>query len=143
MDGPIRQSQDFSAMDCDDPSWPLMVVPFSVEQLTAGNIEVAKHFDTMFVMYAGSFEGCGCGFNASYAPEWFDAPEVNARFQAGNESRRQLREYVEKHHIRQIYACWSGDEALDPESHLEITPQHITDPNFQIPERVLLRISER
>lgn len=127
-------------IDHNDPSWPSKVVPFSVQELAGDEKAAAKHFDTKVVRYVGSFEGCGCGFNASYAPEWGDPAEENDHFLAGRESRRLLREYVEQHHIRQIYACWSGDESLDAQSYLDITPDQIIDPNFQFPERAMLRI---
>jgi hypothetical protein len=113
-----------------------------VQEIAGDEKVVANHFDTEFVRYAGSFEGCGCGFNASYAPEWDEPAEVDVHFLAGKESRRLLREYIETHQIRQIYACWNGDEALDTESQLDIIPDQITDQNFQIPERSLLRILE-
>jgi len=129
-------------IDHNDPAWPSKVIPFSVQEIAGDEKAVAKHFDTKFVRYAGSFEGCGCGFNASYAPEWDDPAEEDDHFLAGKESRRLLREYIERNLIRQIYACWSGDEGINLESQLDITPEQITDPNFQIPERTLLRISE-
>jgi len=136
------ESQDFSAVDHNDPSWPSKVIPFSVEQLTDSNMAVSRHFETQIVRYAGSFEGCGCGFNASYAPEWYDPVKEDDHYIAGVESRRLLREYVEQHKIRQIYACWSGDEALDAESYLDITPDQLTDLNFEIPQLTMLRIQE-
>lgn len=139
---PLLEPQDFSVINCDDPAWTSKVVPFSVEEIAGDAKAVEKHFDTQFVQYAGSFEGCGCGFNASYSPEWDDPPEENDHFLAGRESRRLLRDFVEKHEVRQIFACWSGDEGLDAESHLDITSDQITDPNFQFPERAMLRITK-
>lgn len=142
VNGPLIEPQDFDSVDREDTSCPLKVVPFSVQELAGNEKALAKHFDTKFVRYAGSFEGCGCGFNASYAPEWGDLAEEGDHFLAGKESRRLLREYIERNQIRQVYACWSGDEAMDTESHLEITTDQITDPSFQIPERTLLSIPE-
>jgi hypothetical protein len=142
MDCLLLEPQDFSVIDHNDLSWPTKVVPFSVQELAGDEKTAAKHFDTKIVRYAGSFEGCGCGFNASYAPEWDDLAEEDDHFLAGRESRRLLKEYVEQNRISQIYACWSGDEAVDTESHMDITPDQITDPNFQFPQRVLLRIQE-
>jgi hypothetical protein len=139
---PLLEPQDFSEIDRDDPTWPSKVVHLSVQEIAGDEKIVVKHFDTKIVRYAGSFEGCGCGFNASYAPEWYDPVEEDHHFLAGRESRRLLREYIETYKIRQIYACWSGDEGIDSESQLDITTDQITDPNFQIPERALLRISE-
>ena len=137
---PLLEPQDFSVVDYDDPSWPSKVIPFSVQEVVGDEKPVEKHFGTKIVRYAGSFEGCGCGFNASYVSEWEEPAEPGERFLTGRESRRLLREYVEKHHVRQIYACWSGDEALPPEVHLDITPEQITDSTFRIPERAMLRI---
>ena len=139
---PLLEPEDFSLIARDDPSWPSKVVAFSVQEIAGDEKAVVKNFDTKIVRYAGSFEGCGCGFNASYVPEW-DAPaKEDGHFLAGKESRRLLREYVERHQIRQIYACWSGDEVLDAKSHLDVTPDQITDSTFQIPERVMLRITK-
>lgn len=140
-DCPLLEPQDFSKIERDDPSWPSKVVPFCVQEIKGNDKAVAKHFDTRLVRNAGSFEGCGCGFNASYVPEWDEPAEEDDHFLAGRKSRELLRGYVEKHQIRQIYACWSGDEGLDAESHLDITPDQLTHPNFQIPERALLRIT--
>jgi len=141
-DCPLLEPQDFSEIDHNDPTWPTKVVPFSVQELADDQKAAAKHFSTKIVRYAGSFEGCGCGFNASYVPEWDHSADEDDHFRAGRESRRMLREYVKQHRIRQIYACWSGDESMDTESHLDIRPEQITDSSFQIPERVLLRILE-
>jgi hypothetical protein len=142
VDCPLLEPQDLSVIDRDDPFWSAKVVPFSVQELAGDEKSAAKHFNTKIVWYAGSFEGCGCGFNASYAPEWGEPAAEDNPFLAGTESRRLLREYVEQHQIRQIYACWSGDEAIETEARLDITPDKITDPCFQFPERTLLRIKK-
>lgn len=141
-DCPLLEPQDFSVIDHNDPTWPSKVVHFSVQEIAGDEKVVSKHFDTKLVRYAGSFEGCGCGFNASYALEWDDPPVEDDHFLAGKESRRLLREYIERNQIRQVYACWNGDEGINTESNLDIKPEQITDPNFQIPQRILLRISE-
>jgi hypothetical protein len=142
MDFPLVKPQDLTLIDHNDASWPSKVIQFSVENLTEENKTVTRHFSTGHIRYAGSFEGCGCGFNASFTHEWDEPPEEDYHYLAGRESRRLLREYVETHRIRQIYACWSGDESLAPESTLDIMAEQITNPNFEIPERVMLRISK-
>ena len=71
-ESPLIPPQDFSAIDSDDPSWPSKVVSFSVESLSADTQVVANHFTTKVVRYAGSFEGCGCGYNACHVHEWED-----------------------------------------------------------------------
>jgi hypothetical protein len=139
---PLVEPQDFSLIDHDDPSWPSKVVQFAVEEIAGDEKAVANHFDTRIVRYVGSFEGCGCGFNASYLNEWEEPSEPDERFLAGKESRRLLQEYVERHEIRQIYACWSGDEALQPTLNMDIDSSSLTDMHFQFPERAMLKIQK-
>ena len=134
--------QDFSRIDYEDPSWPLRVIPFSVEELKGDAKIVAAHFFTKTVLYAGSFEGCGCGFNACHQNESEEALEPDEQALAGRTSRRLLRDYVEKHGVRQIYGCWSGDEGLQPSSHMEITLDRLVDWTFEIPERIMLKVAD-
>src|SRR6478752_6768634 len=139
-ESPLIAPQDFSAIDSEDPSWPLQVAPFSVEDFGYEALAVKKHFATKFVRYAGSFEGCGCGFNACHVNEWEEPVAPDAKALAGRVSRGRLLEYVKQYKVNQIYACWSCDEALPPTEHLEIPPERIIDWNFKFPERAMLHI---
>ena len=139
---PLIPPQDFAKIDSDDPAWPLKVVPFSVEIMDEHAQPVSHHFSTRNVRYAGSFEGCGCGYNSCLVREWEVSKELSEWDLAGRESRRKLREYVDAHGIREIYACWSGDETLSPTAHVEIESEALTDFGFEIPERVMMRLSE-
>jgi hypothetical protein len=111
-----------------------------VEELPADRAAVAAHFATRVVRYAGSFEGCGCGYNSCFKHPWEPPTDPGTLERAGKESRRLLREYAEKHGVRQIYACWNGDEALAPESRTQIAPPALEDPTFPFTERVMLEI---
>ena len=139
-DLPLIAPQDFSEIDSEDPLWPSKVVPFSIQEPAGDEDAVVAHFSTRWVRYAGSFEGCGCGFNACHRYEWETPEEPDTRALAGRNSRRLLRAYVAKHEVREIYACWSGDEGLDSVGSLDITPDQLIDWSFKIPERTLLRI---
>ena len=142
MDSPLIEPQDRSTVDYDDSAWPAKVTAFSVKELAGDEKAVVKHFNTKFVRYAGSFEGCGCGFNASYSPEWYEQAEKDDHVRAGRESRRLLRDYIETYNIRQIYACWNCDEGHDAVSSLDIVYSQITDPNFEFTQKCLLRITK-
>ncbi len=138
---PLIAPQDFTVVDSEDPNWCSKVVPFSVEELTDDNRVVATHFAAKTVRYAGSFEGCGCGFNACGLYEWDKTGTPDARVLAGRESRTSLRDYVVEHGVRQVYACWSGDETLPPTAHVSIGADRIVDWNFEIPERSMLDLT--
>ena len=137
---PLIASQDFAGVDSDDPSWPLKVVPFSVEDVVRDERAVIPHFNTSHVYYAGSFEGCGCGFNACHINDWDEPCEPDERALAGRTSRLRLRDYCENNSIRQIYACWSCDEEKAPEMHIEVTLDQLIDWTFEFPERGMLNI---
>ncbi len=47
--------------------WQENVTPFCVSELSEGEKRVKKQFTKPFVAYAGSYEGCSCGF--SYGDE--------------------------------------------------------------------------
>ena len=139
-DLPLIAPQDSSEIDYTDPLWPSKALAFSVQELAGDEKAVAVHFSTPLIRYAGSFEGCGCGFNACHRYEWEAPVEPDTRALAGRDSRRLLRDYVEKHEVREIYGCWSGDEGLDSVDCLDIRSDQLTDWTFKIPERTLLRI---
>jgi len=92
--------------------------------------------------YAGSFEGCGCSYKACHINEWEEPAEPDLHQLAGRESRRLLCAYAKNHHVRQIYACWSGDEALPPTSHMKIELDQITDWTSEFPERSMPQLNK-
>jgi len=137
---PLIAPQDPLEIDYTDPLWPSKVLAFSVQELAGDEKPVAAHFSCRLVRYVGSFEGCGCGFNACHRYEWEEPVVPDTRALAGRSSRGLLRDYVEKHQVRELYGCWSGDEALDSVECLDITSDQLTHWSFKIPERTLLRI---
>ena len=134
--------QDFSTVDSEDPTWPSKVVPFSVEEIVGDKTSVKKHFTTPIVRYAGSFEGCGCGYNACHINEWEEPTEPDLHELAGRESRRLLHAYAQEHDVRQIYACWSGEESLPPTEQIEVELDKLTDWTFEIPQRSMLKLTK-
>jgi hypothetical protein len=124
---------------------PLPVVPwdeqqraFHVSPLSVNEECVRKQFSQRFVVYVGSHEGCGCGFQCGpYPPDTYEAAEIEAR----RRSLRQFADYVDAQlrHCDSIavFACWDGDQGDAPGHGRELVPAHLRDPGFYFLEREL------
>ena len=103
---------------------------------------VRTHFTKPYVYYAGSHEGCGCGF--SYG--WWDGDDP-ARSAPARESVRRLGAYLEAATRTagplELYACWSGDESEAPRHRRELTPRDFRPDasEFQLEERTFATVS--
>ncbi len=121
---------------------PLSLIPwddtrpaFHVTELPANRAAVRRQFSRPFVYYAGSHEGCGCGFQyGEYEVDDSDAEEW-AEAALREDSRKRLVEYLKaaltKVSSVEVYACWDGDEAL-PQEHRDHGPvdRLLTDRTF-------------
>jgi hypothetical protein len=94
------------------------------------------------VYYVGSHESCGCGFQyGEYAgfEEEADLPEKR-------ESRRRLAGFLAvalQHQAEvEVFACWSGDEAAEPEHCGRVRPADLVGHRTFFRERELLVVSE-
>ena len=136
---PEIEKQDFSQIDPEQPDWASRPV-FSVEALDASTEVVRQKFAEPFVCYAGSYGGCGCGFNEFLIRDWEEPGEPDESQLAATRSREDLRAYIEAHGVTTLYGCWSGDEALPPVAHRTIELAALTDWGFEFPERVVMAI---
>lgn len=97
---------------------------FHVTDVPSQFESVKGRFSKPFVYYAGSHEGCGCGFQ--YGRQHPVVEDDREELVAADASRRAIeafaREALERQPAIEIYACWSGDEAEPPatESKLEV-----------------------
>src|SRR5829696_3612944 len=86
--------------------WDERTPAFHVTELRPEVAAVRAHFSKPYVYYAGSHEGCGCGFSYGW---WNDDAELNAR---NRETVRQLGAYLDAATRAagpiELYACWSG-----------------------------------
>ena len=89
---------------------------------------VRRHFAKAHVRYLGSHTGCGCGFGFGFGVAEGDPVEGDAAEAA---SRRWLAELVgglvEAEGEVELYACWSGDEALDAVERTRLQPGDLLD----------------
>lgn len=130
---PLVSPQNWDEVDTKEAGWESKVVPFSVELLDDTNRIVVERFDFPVVRYAGSFEGCGCGFGVCVIDEDSDPPDEHEL--AGRTSREHLYDYVVRNGVRTLYCCWSGDEK-EPVEHTEtLIPEQILDFHFEFKER--------
>ena len=114
---------------------------FHTEILNEENRIVIKHFSTKHVLYAGSSEGCGCGFQHALIDKdntWLPVINENKSDELNNDMT-QLHEYV-TNLINQggnveLYACWAGDYEEVPLSQLDVHSEELLSRDFFLKER--------
>ena len=112
---------------------------FHTELLREEQQIVRSHFSVPTVLFAGSYEGCSCGFNYGRGddPEYDDDEE---QLLAARESVAELVRYVRENSVKELYACCFDDEALPRESERWVAVDDLSSPTFQFIKRQLLRI---
>jgi len=138
---PLIAPQDWDEIETKEDGWQSKVVPFSVELLDETNRAVVEKFDQSEVRYAGSYEGCGCGFAGYENDEDFLEPDESQL--AGRVSRQLLHNYILENSVSELYCCWSGDEDQPIEYKENLDPAKILDLRFDFKERGLYTISPR
>jgi hypothetical protein len=114
---------------------------------------VRNNFTKPYVYYAGSHEGCGCGFgyDTDYELENMmkDYPDDLAKAKAENAARREsiyrLREYLEvavESGDVELYAPWAGNEGKEPTSRLHVEPNFFSGAEVYIPDGLFLIVSK-
>jgi hypothetical protein len=114
---------------------PLPLVPpesnpaLHIRQLSNPEDAVRQQFTKPHVYYAGSWEGCGCGFNYGEWPE--EATVLPARYADCKRSRDALADYLRQALTivpeLELIACWAGRQARRPRHTSQATPDQIAD----------------
>ena len=122
--------------------WQENVTPFCVTELSDDETVVKKQFSKSFVVYAGSYGGCSCGFSYGDTPI---EDEVDAQEDAlSRESVRQLAQYLSQAVTAGsigIFACWDGDQESEPDERLNVTATHFGGEQFGFKEKQFLVVS--
>jgi len=117
-------------------SWVEERPSFYVEEATNDKTGIKKQFNNQYIYYAGSHEGCGCGF--------FKDGEVGEELAQVEENYNNLSSYIKKAKESgaklQIFSCWEGDQADEPEHSEEITEQNLIEKQFEFKEKTLYKI---
>jgi hypothetical protein len=126
---------------------PLPIIPFKedapafhTEVLTENDEKIVQHFSTANVSYAGSSQGCGCGFQHSLIDSnigWLNVEDEDDDDFKMN--MRQLYEYVKdvvgKGGKVELYACWDGEFEDAPMSREDISLQELINKQFYLKEK--------
>lgn len=102
---------------------------FYVDEAEAGD-PVRAHFSWPNVYYAGSHEGCGCGFSYDQMPEALQEPDEEAERRA---SLAALRVYVARATALgpvQLFACWEGEQSCPEKDRLQVSPDALGGDSF-------------
>lgn len=136
---PLINPEDWKNINIKEDTWIPIVKAISIEVLKDNEISVRDKFKEKNVVYAGSYEGCGCGYSHCLIDD--DVIEDNpAEVEASIRSRKALYDYVKENKVTTIYGCWAGDESLPAEEEIEISSKKLTDRKFEFKEKVIMKI---
>ena len=121
--------------------WHAAAPAFYVAELNGDpDVRVRRQFSKPYAVYAGSHEGCGCGFFKLRAAQHHAATEIEACI----ESLRQLGDYLDAAMKQsgelELFTSWEGDQGEPPEARREITTSAIREGDLDDHERQLCRV---
>jgi hypothetical protein len=127
-------------------SQPLDLVPwdeghpaFYVSDLHESEFRVREQFSLPHVYYAGSHEGCGCGFQYGQYPEFDDEERPLKRA-----SLDSFADYLSRQLARcgaiELYACWDGDQTAAPDHQRTLTPSSLKAEEFYFLQKERSRV---
>lgn len=124
-------------------AWDQTDPQFHVSELTGQSEPVRMHFSKPCVYYAGSHEGCGCGFQFGEYEGFEDEAELPAK----RESRRRLAEFLSvalQHQATvEVFACWDGDQGAPADHTGWVRPEDLLRDRTFFRERELLVVAEQ
>ncbi len=117
--------------------WKKEKPAFNVVPLTKHENGVKRQFSRPFIAYAGSHEGCGCGF----FKEGEEVKELEI-VQANYDSLvNYLKKLKEQGASIEIYSCWEGDQEEEPEFTEKMTLEEISGQHFEFKEKAYYKIA--
>lgn len=116
-------------------AWDKDAPAFYLEPVPEGEA-VHRQFSLPHVYYAGSHEGCGCGFSRHG-----EIDEEAERRQANYAAlARVLRSALSGGAKTELFTCWEGDQHKQPETFESVTPSDLESSSFQFQELQFLRV---
>ncbi|MEZ4223521.1 MAG: hypothetical protein R3B13_21415 [Polyangiaceae bacterium] len=104
-------------------AWRADAPGFNTTPLVPDERRVRRQFTKPCLMYAGSWEGCGCGFQLGEYPAEFQEPdEMSQKRRSLQGFATYLREELPRVGSIQLFACWDGDQEAPPEHRRALTP---------------------
>jgi hypothetical protein len=117
--------------------WDEACPAFYVAALAESDLPVRAQFTKAHVMYAGSHEGCGCGFQYGEYPELLEPEQAACRRASLDQFATFLESEVRRVGPIQLYACWEGDQAAPVEHRRALTPTLLKSKGFFIRQKEL------
>jgi hypothetical protein len=117
--------------------WAKEAPGFYVEELSADDSHVKKQFSLPHIYYAGSHEGCGCGFIKDE-----DVGEELARVEENySKLAAYVREARENGAAIEFFSCWEGEQKSVPEFRETIRESTLLERGFQFKEKAFYRVA--
>jgi hypothetical protein len=99
---------------------------------------VRRQFRYRHVYYAGSHEGCGCGFSK----DGRDDEELKKCQENYNALASVLSEHVRKGVGIELFTCWEGQQTAEPENRSAMAVEELLQPQFELKELSLLSLRD-
>lgn len=110
---------------------------FHVLVVTKEDGKIAKQFKYKNIAYAGSHEGCGCGF----FKEGEEGQELKIR-QANYEALAYYLTSLKFSGSKiELFSCWEGDQGKEPEYREKVTLKELVAPEFEFKEKAHYEIA--
>jgi hypothetical protein len=122
--------------------WNKEAPAFNTSPLAADDDRVRGQFEKSNITYAGSYEGCGCGFQLGKYPGSSEPAEVEAQRKSLREFAAYLRGELPRVGSIQLFASWDGDQQDPPEHRRVLTPSALENDDFFFLEKELSIVTE-
>jgi len=124
-------------------SWDESNPQFYVETIEGREGKIDRHLTLSHVAYAGSNQGCGCGFNKPIdMPEELLEPKELEEAQSNYDA---LADYIKKLKKLgasfEIYVCWEGEQAHPSKSKSRITTEELASKDFVLEEKTYYELA--
>jgi hypothetical protein len=113
---------------------------FYVEDAKADD-PVRAHFSWPNVYYAGSHEGCGCGFAYDGVPGEFDDETEQAKRRACVEALRRYVLDATAIGPVQLFACWEGEQGFPEKDRIHAEPAALGGEAFEFEQLRMLEFA--
>jgi hypothetical protein len=127
----------YAASDAPLPEsmWDQSAPAFYLEPVPEAE-SVRKQFRYRHVYYAGSHEGCGCGFSK----DGRDEDELKKCQENYNALAALLAPHVRNGADVELFACWEGQQTAQPAAIAAIAVEQLLEPQFELEELSLLTV---
>lgn len=121
--------------------WDESAPAFNTSAVTPDEECVRRQFSKRYVVYAGSHEGCGCGFQLGEHPEHTEPAEAALRRASLQALAAYLRAELTRAGTIELFACWDGDQEAPPEHRRELSPLDLEAETFFFLQKELSTVS--